>query len=260
MGKAAAVLTFLMGLAALAAGCYGYVFGMLLPGPLGAWPWSMATLLDNTPVLPEEFCLHGAVVASVGVLLLAFGLAWAVLLCRHGPAVAPRRGWLVWGVALVLGACGLVASAALLRDTRAQPFTQVRVGIAEEHSKGEQDEVRKLFSLPNWEPPPPELTEAERLGVREAVNSYIGSGKRDRFTEALGRRFGSWSDAPTYGGVLDCWCWGLGPDQAVVVGHINATSKTMKQGGGPTVVDVFMRLRKAEDGRWLIDDVEMRER
>jgi len=248
MMRLAPTLILACGLAILAGGCFAFVYGL-----------STSTAVDarglgpfNGIWHPPDFCWVGAILGSIGIGLSAFGTTWVVIILRHGLDVSPRRRWLVWSLALAVGVGGVGTAGALVWASRGS-VVDLRT---EKDSAG----------------PPHEDVEH----IKRAVASYNESWNRNDLTPELQKRMDAKVEVTSYVGHATAWVYSFGPDGALAVGNIRATAIQIRRwdlGPGPEVrwsevrpfpepkrVDVMMRLMKTKEGRWLLDDVEYRER
>jgi hypothetical protein len=68
---------------------------------------------------PLEYCIIGTILTAGGTGVGMYGLVWLMLLFRQGPAILPRRRWLVWSPALLAGALGVGIGGMVLLTQRA---------------------------------------------------------------------------------------------------------------------------------------------
>jgi hypothetical protein len=249
MNRYVPTLVAALGLAMLAGGCFAFIYGMTTAtavearglGPLnGVWH-------------PPDFCWVGAILGSAGCGLSAFGAAWVALLLRHGPGAAPRRSWLVWSLALAVGVGGVAVAGAVVWASRGSAVD--------------------LLTEKGYAAPPQEDVEQ----IKRVAATFNESWNRDDLTPELRKRMDEKGEVTSYVGHATAWVYGFGPDGAVAVGHIRATGVQKRhwdgQGQGPQIrwpdvrpfpapqrVDVMMRFVKTKEGRWLVDEVEYRER
>jgi hypothetical protein len=219
------------------------VFGLLPPGPLDGRGFGR---FDHV-ISPGGYCGVGAALTAVGAGFLVFGLAGVAPLVRQGPNAVPWRRSLFWAaaVALVLGAAGAGVSFWRARQTPAA------------------DPGRES----------PWVNEASEQGMKVAAAYWNNPSDARLFTDDFNKRSGAHGQDVTYSeGVFTSSSYSLGPNRATVIGRFNAMSKTSRSHvefgetftqekyAQPKDVDYLMRLVKGDDGRWLIDDLEFRER